>query len=100
MELMLKDSLFVLLDGSWLIFFKLLLASVFWLFEAAHAQVNVSQQARDHEEVANKEVIHSRIESKQGYGQSSSVDFEKGAHLDISRRLVNPFFDLAVHLLR
>lgn len=41
-EFILKYSLFMLFNGPKLTSFKLLLASIFGLFEAAHSQVGVS----------------------------------------------------------
>lgn len=99
MELMLKDSLFVLLDGSWLIFFKLLLASVFWLFEAAHAQVGESQKAGNQEEVADEEIIDAVVQRKEGDCYGGSSNFEESSPVNESGRLVIPLVNLLIHLV-
>lgn len=46
-ELMFQNGLFVLINGSELTIFKLILASVLGLFKAAHAQVGVSNNTGD-----------------------------------------------------
>ena len=99
MELMLKNGLFVLLNGPWLIFFKLLLTSILWLFKAAHAQVGESQKAGNQEEVADEEIIDAVVQRKEGDCYSGSSNFEKSSPVNKSGRLVIPLVNLLIHLV-